>query len=117
MSLHNFDAALELITHVPGVRGAMLVSATDGVVVAEALMDEMKGSAVAALAASLASRLRRAAEGAGRGAPRFMHVTATGGTLLVAPHAEDVILVVVAERTVNAGLARIEMFRALELLG
>ena len=53
MSQSPFAAALELVTHVPGVRGAMIVSAQDGVVVAEALMDEMKGSAVAALAASL----------------------------------------------------------------
>ena len=82
-----------------------------------ALMDEMKGSAVAALAASLATRLRRAAEGAGRGAPRFMHLTATGGTLLVAPYGAELILVAVAERTVNAGLARLEMFRSLEMLG
>jgi predicted regulator of Ras-like GTPase activity (Roadblock/LC7/MglB family) len=116
MSASKFETALELVTHVPGVRGAMLVSAADGVVVAEALMDEMKGSAVAALAASLASRLRRAAEGAGRGAPRFVHLTATGGTLLAAPMGEDLLLVTVAERSVNAGLARLEMFRALELL-
>jgi hypothetical protein len=54
--------------------------------------------------------------GAGRGAPKFMHLTATGGTLLVAPHGEEIILVAVAERTVNAGLARLEMFRALEML-
>jgi predicted regulator of Ras-like GTPase activity (Roadblock/LC7/MglB family) len=45
-----------------------------------------------------------------------MHLTATGGTLLVAPHGEEIILVAVAERTVNAGLARLEMFRALEML-
>jgi predicted regulator of Ras-like GTPase activity (Roadblock/LC7/MglB family) len=116
VSTSPFAAALELVTHVPGVRGAMLVSAADGVVVAEALMDEMKGSAVAALAASLHSRLRRAVEGAGRGVPRFVHLTASGGTLLAAPHGEELLLVAVAERTVNAGLARIEMFRALEVL-
>lgn len=117
MNTSPFETALELVTRVPGVRGAMLVSAADGVVVAEALMDEMKGSAVAALAASLASRLRRAVEGAGRGAPRFMHLTATGGTLFAAPHGEELLLVAVAERTVNSGLARIEMLRALEILG
>ena len=117
MSTSPFETALELVTHVPGVRGAMIVSAADGVVVAEALMDEMKGSAVAALAASLVSRLRRAIEGAGRGVPKFVHLTASGGTLLAAPHGEELILVAVAERTVNAGLARIEMLRALEILG
>lgn len=116
MSASRFETSLELLTRVPGVRGAMIVSASDGVVVAEALMDEMRGSAVAALAASLASRLKRAVEGSGRGAPRFVHLTASGGTLLAAPHGEDLLLVAVGERSVNAGLVRIEMFRALELL-
>ncbi len=54
------STALDLITRVRGVRGAMLVSADDGIVVAEQLMEGIKGSAVAALAASLAGRLRRA---------------------------------------------------------
>ncbi|HSC59516.1 MAG TPA: roadblock/LC7 domain-containing protein [Gemmatimonadales bacterium] len=106
--------ALELITRVPGIRGAMVVSAADGVVVAESLMDELKGNAVAALAASLAGRIGRATDGAGRGAPRFLQLQATGGTLLVAPHGPELLIVAVAERTVNAGLARLEMFRAAE---
>ncbi|HEU4569679.1 MAG TPA: roadblock/LC7 domain-containing protein [Gemmatimonadales bacterium] len=116
MSESKFETALDLVTRVPGVRGAMLVSAADGVVVAEALMDEMKGNAVAALAASLAGRLRRAVEGAGRGAPRFVQLTGSEGTLLAAPWGEEVLLVAVADRSVNAGLARLEMFRALEIL-
>ncbi|HET7023742.1 MAG TPA: roadblock/LC7 domain-containing protein [Gemmatimonadales bacterium] len=108
--------ALELITRVSGIRGAMVVSAIDGMVVAESLMDELKGSAVAALAASLTGRIGRATDGAGRGAPRFLQLQATGGTLLVAPHGPDLLIVAVAERTVNAGLARLEMFRAAELV-
>ena len=106
--------ALEQITRVPGIRGAMVVSAADGVVVAESLMDELKGNAVAALAASLAGRIGRATEGAGRGAPKFLQLQATGGTLLVAPHGPELLIVAAAERTVNAGLARLEMFRAAE---
>lgn len=106
--------ALELITRVPGIRGAMVVAAADGVVVAESLMDELKGAAVAALAASLAGRIGRATDGAGRGAPRFLQLQATGGTLLVAPHGAELLIVAVAERSVNAGLARLEMFRAAE---
>ncbi|MFI5234156.1 MAG: roadblock/LC7 domain-containing protein [Gemmatimonadales bacterium] len=106
--------ALEVITRVPGIRGAMVVAAGDGVVVAESLMDEIKGSAVAALAASLTGRIRRATEAAGRGAPRFLQLQASAGTLLVAPHGEELLIVAVAERTVNAGLARLEMFRAAE---
>ena len=35
------STALDLITRVRGVRGAMLVSADDGIVVAEQLMEEI----------------------------------------------------------------------------
>jgi predicted regulator of Ras-like GTPase activity (Roadblock/LC7/MglB family) len=107
-------SALELVTRVPGIRGAMVVAASDGVVVAEALMDEIKGNAVAALAASLAGRIGRATAAAGRGAPRFLQLQAAGGALLVAPHGEELLIVAVAEPGVNAGLARLEMFRAAE---
>src|SRR5581483_11878105 len=55
--LTPFAAALEIVTRVRGVRGAMLVSAGDGLVVAEQLMEGIKGPAVAALAGSLANRL------------------------------------------------------------
>lgn len=106
--------ALELVTRVAGIRGAMVVSAADGMVVAESLMDELEGRAVAALAASLTGRIGRATAAAGRGSPRFLQLQAAGGTLLVAPHGAELLIVAVAERSVNAGLARLEMFRAAE---
>src|SRR5205823_1103547 len=80
-----YDKALDLITRVRGVRGAMLVSAEDGIVVAEQLMEGIKGPAVSALAASLATRLRRAMEAAGVGASLFWHLQAEHGALLVVP--------------------------------
>ena len=43
------NAALERVTRVPGVRGSLLISATDGLVVAERLMDGIDGRAIAAL--------------------------------------------------------------------
>jgi len=112
--------ALDLITRVRGVRGAMLVSADDGLVVAEQLMEGIKGGAVAALAASLAGRLRRAMEAAGTGTSVFWHLQAEQGALLVVPrggggNAEGGILVVaVAEPDVNIGLVRLELLRAAE---
>src|SRR5690349_23428151 len=78
-------------SRVGGVRGAMLVSAEDGIVVAEQLMEGIKGSAVAALAASLATRLRRAMEAAGVGASLFWHLQAEGdrkSTRLNSSHVE-----------------------------
>ena len=46
------------LTRVPGVRGALIVSRDDGLVVADTLMEGINGAAVAALAASLAGRMR-----------------------------------------------------------
>ncbi|HWE24369.1 MAG TPA: roadblock/LC7 domain-containing protein [Myxococcales bacterium] len=113
------SAALDLITRVRGVRGAMLVSADDGLVVAEQLMEGIKGGAVAALAASLAGRLRRAMEAAGTGASVFWHLQGEQGALLVVPggHATDgggILVVAVAEPDVNIGLVRLELLRAAE---
>ena len=105
--------ALEQITRVRGVRGAMLVSAEDGLVVAEQLMEGIKGPAVAALAASLAGRLRRAMEAAGTGAAAFWHLQAEQGALLVVP-GTAILVVAVAEPDVNIGLVRLELLRAAE---
>jgi predicted regulator of Ras-like GTPase activity (Roadblock/LC7/MglB family) len=105
---------LDLITRVRGVRGAMLVAGDDGLVVAEQLMEGIKGPAVAALAASLGGRLRRAMEAAGLGASVFWHLQADQGTLLVVPAASGVLVVAVAEPDVNIGLVRLELLRASE---
>ena len=113
--------ALDLITRVRGVRGAMLVSAEDGIVVAEQLMEGIKGPAVSALAASLATRLRRAMEAAGVGASLFWHLQAEQGALLVVPtggagEAGGTLVVAVAEPDVNVGLVRLELLRAAEVV-
>lgn len=108
--------ALDLVTRVRGVRGAMLVSTEDGLVIAEQLMEGIKGGAVAALAASLAGRLRRAMEAAGTGASVFWHLQAEQGAILVVPGdaAGGILVVAVAEPDVNIGLVRLELLRAAE---
>ncbi len=63
--MRNLGEALERVTRVAGIRGAMLVAESDGLVVAEALAEGLDGAAVAALAASLTLRLRRTAMSAG----------------------------------------------------
>ncbi len=113
----GYGQALDLITRVRGVRGAMLVSGDDGLVVAEQLMEGIKGSAVAALAASLAQRLRRALEAAGLGASLFWHLQAERGALLVVNAASAILVVAVAEPDVNVGLVRLELLRAAEVVG
>jgi predicted regulator of Ras-like GTPase activity (Roadblock/LC7/MglB family) len=110
----GYRAVLDAVTRVRGVRGAMLVAGDDGLVVAESLMEGVKGNAVAALAASLAKRFRRASEAAQCGPPRFLHLQASEGTLFAVPAPNGMLLVVVADADVNVGLARLEMLKAAE---
>jgi len=114
MKPERLHPALDRITRVRGVRGAMVVSAEDGLVVADALMEGIRGNAVAALAGSLASRLSRAAAAAGAGAQRFVHLAAEGGALLLLPTSDGLLIVAVTDQHVNVGLARLEMQRAAE---
>lgn len=109
-----YQAALDAITRVRGVRGAMLVAGDDGLVVAETSMEGVRGNAVAALAASLANRFRRTAETAACGLPHFLHLQASSGSLLAAPAPNAMLLVVVADADINVGLARLEMLKAAE---
>lgn len=110
----RLDAALDRVTRVRGVQGALLVSADDGLVVAEALMEGIRGNAVAALAAALAARLGKAVRAAGAGEPRFVHLAADRGALLLLPAGEGLLLVAITDDAVNVGLARLELQRAAE---
>lgn len=114
MRLERLRDTLDRVTRIRGVRGAILVAAADGLTVADALMEGIRGNAVAALAASLATRLGRAAAAGGAGEARFVHVAAQGGALLLMPLAGGLLLAVIADREVNVGLARLEMQRAAE---
>jgi len=114
MSTHQ--KALETLTAIHGVRGAMIATGGDGIVVAEAVMEDVDGGALAALASSLSRRLEAAAEAANGGKPGFLHLQATGGALLVCPAGQELLLVVIAERGVNVGRARLEMARVAETI-
>ena len=102
---------------VRGVQGSMLVSANDGLIVAEQLMEDVDGRAVAALAASLAGRLRRTTESAGLTAPSVIHMRAENGSLLAVPAADDLLVVVVARADAKIGLARLEMLAVAQEMG
>jgi predicted regulator of Ras-like GTPase activity (Roadblock/LC7/MglB family) len=108
---------LEPVTRIAGVRGAMIVSGADGLMVEEQLLEGVPGGAVAALAASLARRLGRALAAAGAGAPTFWHLQADGGALLAVPAAGGLLVVAVAAPDVNIGLVRLELLRAAEGAG
>ena len=106
------EAALERVTQVPGVRGSLLISGSDGLVVAERLMEGIDGRAIAALAASLVQRLDRATNRAGMRAPTFVHLKGNSGSVLAAPGRSDLVLVAVAGTDANLGLARMQMLDA-----
>lgn len=108
---------LDRVTRVPGVRGALLIAATDGLVVAEQLMDDIDGRAAAALTGSLIGRLARTAQQAGLRRPSFMHLRAESGSVLAAPGRDDLVLVAVVGPDANVGLARLEMIDAAGRLG
>jgi predicted regulator of Ras-like GTPase activity (Roadblock/LC7/MglB family) len=105
-------ALLERLSSVRGIRGSVLVSAGDGLIVAESLMTGVDGRAVAALSASLATRMRRATECAGRQPPVFLQLQASNGTVLAAPCGSELVLIAIAGPDVNVGLARLEMLDA-----
>ena len=104
--------ALDRVTRVAGVRGALVASAGDGLVIAEQLMDGVDGRAAAALAGSLVGRLVRTADGAGRRPPTFVQLRAERGSILAALCRQDLVLIAVAGPDANVGLARLEMLDA-----
>ncbi len=108
--------SLDTITRVRGVRGAMIVSAEEGLVVAESSMEGVDGAAVAALTAGVVARLARATEAAGRTPPAFVHLQAEGGALLAVPGPGDLLVVAVTDPAVNVGLVRLELRRVAERL-
>jgi predicted regulator of Ras-like GTPase activity (Roadblock/LC7/MglB family) len=108
--------ALDAITRIRGVYGAILVAGDDGLIVAESLMEGVRGNAVAALAASLYQRFRKATEAAGVRIPEFLHLQAAQGSLLVVPAPNGVLIVAIADGDINVGLARLEMIRAADAI-
>lgn len=110
----KFKAALDKITRIGGVRGAMIVAMEDGLIVLDALMEGVRGNAVAALAASLAKRVASATDVGGIGAPQFLHLQSQSGVLLAVPANAGLLVVAIANASVNVGLVRLELLRAAE---
>lgn len=108
-------AAVERVSRVAGVRGALLVESEAGVPVVSELREGVNETAVAALAASLFRRTAAASETADFGRLNTLQLEADGGHV-VAVDAGDLILVVVAERDAQLGLVRYEAHRAAESL-
>jgi predicted regulator of Ras-like GTPase activity (Roadblock/LC7/MglB family) len=113
--MKSYQPALEGLTAIPGVRGAMLANRDEGIVVAEAVMEDVDSGALAALASSLSRRLETAALAARGGASLFLHLQATNGAIFVAPAGAELLLIVIADKGVNVGRTRLEMARVAEV--
>jgi predicted regulator of Ras-like GTPase activity (Roadblock/LC7/MglB family) len=107
--------ALERLSHVPGVLGALIVESEAGVPVTTELAEGVDGKALAALAASLFQRTTKAADTAAFGRLRTLQLEAQGGHVVVA-NGGELLVVVVAEKDAQLGMVRLEAHRAAEAL-
>lgn len=110
-----YAAAVERLSRVAGVRGALIAESEAGVPVVAELSEGVNGMAVAALASSMFRRLTAASEAAGFGALSSLQLEADDGHVVVAG-TRDVILVTVAERDAQLGMVRVEALRAVASL-
>lgn len=110
----SLQSVLAELTPLPGVRGALIVSREDGLVVADALREDVDGGAVAALAARLADRMAGVTQALGQPEPVAWQLQASEGMLLAAPAREGLLVVAVADLGVNAGELRLRVLRAAE---
>ena len=90
-----------------GVRGALIVSADDGLVIAESAMVGLETADVAALAASLVQRALRVTRVANDSPPTSVRLSAEGGTLIAVAGAQPLWLVAIAEPSAELGRLRL----------
>jgi predicted regulator of Ras-like GTPase activity (Roadblock/LC7/MglB family) len=110
-----YTSALERLSRVPGVRGALIVETDAGLPVVAELAEGVEGGALAALASSLFRRTNNASQTAAFGSLSTMQLEAEAGHVVVA-NGGDLLVVVVAEKTAQLGMVRLEAHRAAEAL-
>ncbi len=108
---------LETLTRQRGVRASLIVSERDGLVIDSSLRFGQDGERVAALAASVYRKARLSAKAARLGAVTFLQLDAERGRICVVGAGNDLVIVTVADPAANVGLIRMELFKALELIG
>lgn len=110
-----FAEAIDRLSRVAGVRGALIVETDAGVPVFAELADGVEGGAIAALASSLFRRTNKAANTATFGNVRTLQLDAAEGHVIVA-NGGELLVVVVAEKNAQLGQVRLEAHRAAEAL-
>ncbi len=105
--LTRWQEMLQEVIHIPGVRGALVVSADDGLVVAETVMPDVETADLAALAAALVARSARMTQRMGATPPRLMHLEAEQGALVAAAGPDPLWLVALTRPEVEFGRLRL----------
>lgn len=105
------ERALDRLTRAGGVRGAVVVDAEAGVAVASELAEDVRETALAAMAASLFDRAGDASRSSGFGGVRILQLDAAGGHVVVAG-AGPLLVVALTEPGAQLGLVRVEAGRA-----
>lgn len=108
-----FAAVLDSLIRQRGVTAALVVSERDGIAIDSNLQIGQNGDRLAALAAFLYRKARLSAQAAGMGAVSFLQLEAPEGRLC-AVGGGSLVLVVEAESSVNVGLIRVELLRAID---
>jgi predicted regulator of Ras-like GTPase activity (Roadblock/LC7/MglB family) len=106
-----FTPILEQIARQRGVTAVLIASEDDGIVIDAHMHVGIAEDRVAALAAMLFRKARLSAEAAGMGNASFLQLEAPRGRVCVVGVGELVLAVVTAP-TVNVGMLRMEMLRA-----
>jgi predicted regulator of Ras-like GTPase activity (Roadblock/LC7/MglB family) len=105
------------LSRVPGVVAAMVVGASDGLIIETSQLLGLTAGApdtrkhTAALAAYLYSKITRASDAARLGTPAFMRLEAEKGHICVVG-ASDVVLVTIVTPDANLGRVRLDMMNA-----
>lgn len=107
MTLTAWQQLLDAATSVPGVRGAVLVSIDDGLVIAESAMDILPTAEVAALAAAIVQRTLRVSAAASQRPPHSVRVSGDAGTLMAFVADGPLWLVAVADPAAELGRLRL----------
>lgn len=110
----DLQATLEPLVRIRGVRGVLLLSGEDGVIVAEALTEDIRSVGAAALVASLVDRVNALSEVLGRGNVRCLQLHAESGSILVARVPGEMLLALLAGPQTPVGLARLELIKIAE---
>jgi predicted regulator of Ras-like GTPase activity (Roadblock/LC7/MglB family) len=103
----RWQAMLDEVTAVHGVRGAMVISADDGLVVYHAAMEGLETADVAALASALVRRCESLVTALGEPSVRLCTLAAERGSVLAARGEGGLWMVAVTEPDAELGRLRL----------